>query len=130
MTEGSWRQERFLVTHLSLLEVDFDSRLSYFVQAAEASSGVSRNRRKLSAGRELLKDVTQAHSIAIESLFVQQRWERRAALIALKEAVESIGLTWLRKEPLLPGVDIEDLAGTFFRAIQEAAEAFEAILER
>ena len=91
MTEGSWRQECFLVTHLSLLEVDFDSRLIYFVQAADASSEVSRNRRRLSTGRELLKDVTQALSIAIKSLFAQQRWERRAALIALKEAVDSIG---------------------------------------
>ena len=52
----------------SSLEHDFDSRLSYFVAAADAGGGASRNRRRLAAGRELLKDVGDALDIAFLNL--------------------------------------------------------------
>ena len=54
MSAEGWRQEHFLIALLSSLEQDFDSRLSYFVAAADAGGGASRNRRRLAAGRELL----------------------------------------------------------------------------
>ena len=110
MSAEGWRQEHFL-----------DSRLSYFVAAADAGGGASRNRRRLAAGRELLKDVGDALDVAFLTLS-----ERRSrALVPLRSAVEerlatvtAAGFVWKRREPLLPGFSVEAIAAAF-----EAASA-------
>ena len=133
MTGESWRQERFLVALLSTLEQDFDSRLSYFVSAADAGGGASRNRRRLAAGRELLKDVGDALDIA----FLNLPEHRTRVLIPLREAiterlttVTSAGFVWKRREPLLPDFDIEPIAAAFESAASDTIAALENSLDR
>ena len=122
MTGESWRQERFLITLLSTLEQDFDSRLSYFVSAADAGGGTSRNRRRLAAGRELLKDIGDALDISFHRLPEQ----RTRVLIPLREAISerlatvtSARFVWKRREPLLPDFDIESIAAAFESAASD-----------
>ena len=132
MTGESWRQERYLIALLSTLEQDFDSRLSYFVSAADAGGGASRNRRRLAAGRELLKDVGEALDIAFLNLSEQ----RSRALVPLREAVSdrlatvtAEGFIWKRREPLLPGFDIGSIAAAFEDAASDTHVALEHRLE-
>ena len=124
MTDESWKQERYLSTLLSSLERDFDSRLSYFVQAADAGGSTSRNRRRLAAGRELLKDIGEA-------LLPEQRTRM---LVPLREAiaerlasVTSAGFVWKRREPLLPGFDIGSIAAAFEAATSDTIFALDKL---
>ena len=132
MTEESWKQERYLSTLLSSLERDFDSRLSYFVQAADAGGGTSRNRRRLAAGRELLKDIGEALDISFHRLPEQ----RTRVLIPLREAISerlatvtSAGFIWKRREPLLPDFDIESIAAAFEAATSDTIFALDNSLD-
>ena len=132
MTGESWRQERYLIALLSTLEQDFDSRLSYFVSAADAGGGASRNRRRLAAGRELLKDVGEALDIAFLNLSEQ----RSRVLVPLREAVSdrlatvtAEGFIWKRREPLLPGFDVGSIAAAFEDAASDTHVALEHRLE-
>ena len=132
MTDESWRQERYLSTLLSSLERDFDSRLSYFVSAADAGGGTSRNRRRLAAGRELLKDVGEALDISFHRLPEQ----RTRVLIPLREAISerlatvtSAGFVWKRREPLPPDFDIESIAAAFESAASDTILALENSLD-
>ena len=119
-------------TLLSSLERGFDSRLSYFAQAADAGGGTSRNRRRLAAGRELLKDIGEALDISFHRLPEQ----RTRVLIPLREAiterlasVTSAGFVWKRREPLLPGFDIESIAAAFAAATSDTIFAVDKSLE-
>ena len=132
MTGESWRQERYLIALLSTLEQDLDSRLSYFVSAADAGGGASRNRRRLAAGRELLKDVGEALDIAFLNLSEQ----RSRVLVPLREAVSdrlatvtAEGFIWKGREPLLPGFDIGSIAAAFEDAASDTHVALEHRLE-
>ena len=126
MTDESWKQERYFSTLL-----DFDSRLSYFLQAADAG----RNRRRLAAGRELLKDIGEALDISFHRL----PEERTRVLIPLREAISerlatvtsaaSAGFVWKRREPLLPGFDIESIAAAFEAATSDTIFALDNSLE-
>ena len=83
MIDESWKQERYLSTLLSSLERDCDSRLSYSVQAVDSGGGTSRNRRRLAAGRELLKDIGEALDISFHRL----PEHRARVLVPLREAI-------------------------------------------
>ena len=133
MTGESWRQERYLIALLSTLEQDFDSRLSYFVSAADAGGGASRNRRRLAAGRELLKDVGEAY---LDIAFLNLSEQRSRVLVPLREAVSdrlatvtAEGFIWKRREPLLPGFDIGSIAAAFEDAASDTHVAPEHRLE-
>ena len=132
MSGESWRQERYLSTLLTSLERDFDSRLSYFVAAADAGGGTSRNRRRLAAGRELLKDIGEVLDISFHQLPEQ----RTRVLIPLREAISerlatvtTAGFVWQRREPLLPGFDIETVAATFESAASDSIFALDNSLD-
>ena len=128
MSAEGWRQEHFLIALLSSLEHDFDSRLSYFVAAADAGGGASRNRRRLAAGRELLKDVGDALDIA----FLNPPEQRsrileplRVAVTARLATVTATGFIWKRREPLLPDFNIKAIAAAFESAASETISVLE-----
>ena len=107
------------------------------MQAADSGGGKNRNRCRLATGRELLRDLSQALAVAIETLSAQQRWQRRTALISLREAVEarlvivcSEDFMWLCREPFFPGFDITSLAATFEQATEEASSVLESSRSR
>ena len=132
MSDESWKQERYLSTQLTSLERDFESRLSYFVQAADAGGGTSRNRRRLAAGRELLKYIGEALDISFHRLPEQ----RTRVLIPLREAISerlatvtSAGFIWKRREPLLPDFDIESIAAAFEAATSDTIFALDNSLD-
>ena len=121
MSAEGWRQEHFLIALLSSLEHDFDSRLSYFV-AADAGGGASRNRRRLAAGRELLKDVGDALDIALLNLPEQRSRVLEPLRVAVTERLATVtaaGFVWKRREPLLPDFNIEAIAAAFESAASE-----------
>ena len=133
MSAEGWRQEHFLIALLSSLEHDFDSRLSYFVAAADAGGGASRNRRRLAAGRELLKDVGDALDVA----FLNLPERRSRTLVPLRSAVEerlatvtAAGFVWKRREPLLPGFSVEAIAAAFEAASSDTIGALEDFCPR
>ena len=122
MSAEGWRQEHFLIALLSSLEHDFDSRLSYFVAAADAGGGASRNRRCLAAGRELLKDVGDALDIAFLNLPEQRSRILEPLRVAVTERLATVtaaGFVWKRREPLLPDFNIEAIAAAFESAASE-----------
>ena len=83
--ETSWRQEKFLISLLASLNHDIDSRVSCFVFAADAGGGVARNRRRLAAGRDALRDISWCLDIILPN--AAESVSRH--LIPLKEAVDA-----------------------------------------
>ena len=102
------------------------------MSAADAGGGTSRNRRRLAAGRELLKDIGDALDISFHHLPEQ----RSRVLIPLREAISerlatvtSAGFVWKRREPLLPDFDIESIAAAFESAASDTIFALENSLD-
>ena len=99
----AWKQERFLITLLSILGHDARSRLEHFITAGEAGGGKNRNRRRPATGREALKDLHASEQVSVFLAPLKAAIDERIA------EVTSPGIEWLRRTPLLPGFAVEEV---------------------